>query len=158
MMGSIAVPIRYGEQRLTHRFDIADTPEGISVIIGRDLMAPLGIAISGLLTPAQHEAAPNPPADQKAALFDAEAGEHPLPIIRIWKQHWPEIKPSHIIRFAARQALLSVSIPAMRHLSGIDSTASRTMWKNSWINRWRSGCSGEKYAPLARDVRIICLY
>ena len=84
-MGSIAVPIRYGEQRITHRFDVADTPEGISVIIGRDLMAPLGIAISGLLTPAQHEATPNPSADQKATMFDDKAGEHPL-------RHHPDLE------------------------------------------------------------------
>ena len=77
-LGSIAVAIRYGSQRLVHRVDIANQPKGLSVIIGRDLMPALGIAITGLLTSAEHEAAPAPQPDSTATLFDTTAEEHPL--------------------------------------------------------------------------------
>ena len=50
-LGSIMLPFEWDGKQFEHVFEIADPPDGIQVIIGRDLFAPLGITISGLPSP-----------------------------------------------------------------------------------------------------------
>ena len=50
-LGSIQVSFAWDSRRFSHRFELLDTPDGIDVIIGRDLLSILGITISGLPLP-----------------------------------------------------------------------------------------------------------
>ena len=76
-IGSVQVPFTWNGLAKTHRFELMDTPAEIDIIIGRDLLAPLGISIHGLPLPsaAKAEEAPDEQTDPTAT---DELPEHPL--------------------------------------------------------------------------------
>ena len=78
-IGSVQVPFTWNGRQLSHRFEILDRPADIDVIVGRDLLSPLGIGITRLPLPSAPPTPELPPEDDTAPLAEGSDGaDHQL--------------------------------------------------------------------------------
>ena len=79
-LGSIEHEFHWNRTRFTHRFEIVDPPQGITITIGRDLFTTLGIVLGGL--PLPQSARPSTeatPIDAKPSIADPDdIAPHPM--------------------------------------------------------------------------------